>query len=272
MISVLRPQSFNELFDILDREEKDFLFLAGGTDIMPSIRKGIEKRENLIDLSFLKSELSGIEQKDEDVVVGAMTSFEEIQKSNLIKENFPSLIKASKSIGGYTIQNMATIAGNIVNASPAADSLPVLLVLDTEVVLLSSSGERRIKLKDFYKCYKKLEIKNNEIISKLIIPVKRLRTDFIEVGTRRAMSITKVSLAYSYDNKQIFLASGSVFAYPKRLLETEREFFKKGLNKKDFEIILEKDIAPIDDIRSTGEYRFKVLRNLLYDLYLSLNN
>ena len=272
MISVLRPESIKDLLSILDSENKNFLFIAGGTDVMPSIKKGIEKREDLIDLSFLKKELSGIYEEDNNVVINSLTTFAKIQKSELIKKHFPSLLKASKTIGGYTIQNMATIAGNIVNASPAADSLPVLLSLGTKLVLLSSKGERAVDLKDFYKGYKQLELKNNEIISKIVIPLKEgFNSDFIEVGTRKAMSITKVSLAYSYKDKEILLAAGSVFAYPKRLFETEKVFFKNGLSKSDFEEILKKDVSPIDDIRSSGDYRFKVLRNLLYNLYEEVN-
>ncbi len=270
MISVLRPENTVELFEILDKENKNFLFIAGGTDVMPSIKKGIEKRENLIDLSFLKKEFSGIYQKDNNIIIKSLTTFAKIQKNELLKKHFPSFIKASKLIGGYTIQGMATIAGNIVNASPAADSVPVLLTLNAKVTLLSGKGSRIVELKDFYKGYKQLEIKNNEIISDIIIPVSNYKADFIEVGTRKAMSITKVSLAYAYKDNNILLSAGSAFAYPKRLFATEKRFFEKGLNKNDFEIILKEDISPLDDIRSSGAYRFNVLRNLVHNLYQEL--
>lgn len=271
MISVLRPKTTKELFEILDKEDKNFLFLAGGTDIMPSIKKGIEKREDLIDLSFLKKEFSGIYQDETNIIVKSLTTFARIQKNDLLLKYFPSFIKASKLIGGYTIQGMATIAGNIVNASPAADSLPSLLTLNAKVTLLSSNGERVIELKDFYKGYKNLEIKNNEIISNIIIPISDYKADFIEVGTRKAMSITKVSLAYAYKDKDIFLSAGSVFAYPKRLFATEKRFFEKDLTKEDFEIILKEDVSPLDDIRSSGIYRFNVLRNIVFSLYQELH-
>jgi carbon-monoxide dehydrogenase medium subunit len=270
MISVLRPKTRIELFDILDKENKDFVFIAGGTDVMPSLKKGIEKRESFIDLSFLKKEFSGIEQVDSNIIVKSLTTFSNIQKNDLIKNNFPSFIKASKLIGGYTIQSMATLAGNIVNASPAADSLPALLSLNAKVTLLSSKGERIIEMKDFYKGYKQLELKNNEIISNIIIPISDYKSDFIEVGTRKAMSITKISLAYSYKDKNILLSAGSAFAYPKRLFEAEKRFFDVGLTKKDFENILKNDVSPLDDIRSSGNYRFNVLRNLVFNLYQEL--
>ncbi len=270
MISVLRPKTTKELFEILDKEDKNYLFLAGGTDIMPSIKKGIEKREDLIDLSFLKKGFSGVYRDKTNIIVKSLTTFAKIQKDELLNKHFPSFIKASKLIGGYTIQGMATIAGNIVNASPAADSLPSLLTLNAKVTLLSSNGERIIELKDFYKGYKNLEIKNNEIISNIIIPTSDYQADFIEVGTRKAMSITKVSLAYAYKDKNIFLSAGSAFAYPKRLFATEKRFFEKDLTKKDFEIILKEDVSPLDDIRSSGNYRFNVLRNLVFSLYQEL--
>jgi len=271
MISVLRPKTTKELFEILDKEDKNYLFLAGGTDVMPSIKKGIEKREDLIDLSFLKEEFSGIEKKNNEVIIKSLTTFAKIQKNDLLNEYFPAFIKASKLIGGYTIQSMATLAGNIVNASPAADSLPALLTLNAKVGLLSAKGERFVELKDFYKGYKQLEIKNNEIISSIVIPISDYKSDFIEIGTRKAMSITKISLAYSYKNNEILLSAGSAFAYPKRLFATEKRFFEKGLTKKDFEVILKEDVSPLDDIRSSGVYRFNVLRNLLFNLYKTYN-
>jgi len=271
MISVLRPKTKEELFAILDKEDKNFVFIAGGTDVMPSVNKGIEKRQDFIDLSFLKEEFSGIEEKNNEIVIKSLTTFAKIQINDLIINNFPSFLKASKLIGGYTIQGMATLAGNIVNASPAADSIPSLLTLGAKVVLLSSKGERVVDLKDFYQGYKQMEIKNNEIISKVTIPLSDYKSDFIEIGTRKAMSITKVSLAYSYKEGEILLAAGSSFAYPKRLFAIEDKFFEKGLTKKDFRNILKNDVSPLDDIRSSGTYRFNVLINLIFNLYQELN-
>jgi len=267
MISVLRPKTQKELFEILDKEDKSFVFIAGGTDVMPSVKKGIEKRKDFIDLSFLKKELSGVELKNNEVIIKSLTTFAAIQRHELVTKNFPAFLKAAKMIGGFTIQSMATIAGNIVNASPAADSLPPLLTLNSRVTLLSSNGERVVELKDFYTGYKQMEIKNNEIISNIIIPISNYKSEFIEIGTRKAMSITKVSLAYSYKAKDIRLSAGSSFAYPTRLLEVEKGFFNDNLTKKDFRVLLKKDVSPLDDIRSTGKYRFNVLVNILFNLY-----
>ena len=261
-MNILRPKTIKELNNFL-LENKNFAFIAGGTDIVASMKKGIEKREDFIDLSLLKSELRKIEEDDNNIIIKAMTTFYDIQKNERIKEFFPILIETSKTIGGFTIQNMATIAGNIANASPAADSLPVLLVLDASIILNGPNGKREVKIDKFYKGYKNLEMNNNEFIEAIIIPKKRYKKYlFKEVGTRRAVSITKASIAYTLDeNGSVKVASGSVAAYPVRLYNTEK--FLENPDSTELLDVIKKDIAPIDDIRSTGEYRLNVVNNII---------
>lgn len=264
-MKVLKPKTIKELHDILS-SNKLFAFIAGATDIIPSIKKGVEKRKNFIDLSSLKEELSGISETVNYVEIKAMTDFNQIQSSTIIKRYFPKLVDSAKTIGGFTIQNMATIAGNIANASPAADSLPMLLVLDSLLVLNGPNGKREIKLDKFYRAYKDIDLNNNEYIESIIIPkVEYVKEYFDEVGTRRAVSISKISLAYVEDiNGNIRIASGSVAAYPKRLYNCEE--YAKNKTSESFRDILKKDIAPIDDIRSSGKYRFQVVYNIVKSL------
>ncbi len=264
-MKISRPNTIEELNLILAKD-KNYAFISGGTDLVASIKKGLEKREDFIDLSLLKSELRKIEENDENITIKAMSTFNDIQKNESIKKYFPMLIETAKTIGGFTIQNMATIAGNIANASPAADSLPVLLVLDSTVVLNGPNGKREVKIDKFYKGYKNLEMKNNEFIEAIIIPKKSYKESFFkEVGTRRAVSISKIALAYTVEESgKVRIASGSVAAYPTRLYNTEN-YLEKELTTDLLETI-KTDITPIDDIRSTGDYRLNVVKNIIESL------
>lgn len=268
MKTFMKPQNLDELLKYIDEQRENYVFIAGGTDVVSAIKKGLEKREHFIDLSCLKRSLSYIKNEKNSVIIGAMTTFNQIQESAVVKEFIPDLIYASKTIGGYTIQNMATIAGNIANASPAADSLPVLLVHNAIIHVQSAKEIRQIPLTEFYKSYKKYDLLQNEIIIAIEIPKVAIKKHaFAEVGTRDAVFISKVSFAYLLTEAGISLAAGSVYQYPARLKEVEKNFFIENLTKQQFESFLNCDITPMNDIRSTGKYRFKVLLNLVYDLY-----
>jgi len=272
MKTFMKPQNLNELLKYIDEQKENYVFIAGGTDVVSAIKKGLEKREHFIDLSCLKSSLSYIKNEKNSVIIGGMTTFNQIQESAIIKEFIPDLIYAAKTIGGYTIQNMATIAGNIANASPAADSIPVLLVYNAIIHVQSAKEIRQIPITEFYKSYKKFDLSQNEIIIAIEIPKVAIKKhSYAEVGARDAVFISKVSFAYLLTDKGISLAAGSVYQYPTRLKEVEKNFFIENLTKQQFESFLNCDITPMNDIRSTGKYRFKVLLNLVYDLYKRIN-
>ncbi len=268
-MNFIRVKSIDELLTHLRTAPKNYGLIAGGTDIMAGLKKGIEKRVDFIDLSPLKEVLSGITEGKEVITIGAMTTFEAIQKSQLLQNYFPALVETAKTIGGFTIQCMGTIGGNIANASPAADSVPPLLVLDAVVVLRNIDRERRIPLKDFYKGYKDLEMAQDEIITSIELPKKNLPQKMVEVGSRRAVFISKVSLAIAQKGDHYQLAAGSVYAYPVRLFETEKIFHQEQCTREAFVKTLQKDVSPLPDVRSSAEYRFKVLTNLVYDAYLN---
>lgn len=272
MNSLIQVKSLDELLTRLKSDGKNYGLIAGGTDVMAGLRKGMEKRSDFIDLSLLKPELSGIKEDDQVITIGAMTTFEAIQKSALIQAYYPALVETAKSIGGFPIQCMGTIGGNIANASPAADSVPPLLVLDAVVILKSKESIRRVDLKDFYKGYKVLEMQSDEVIISVELPKKKVPQEVFEVGSRRAVFISKVSLAIVAKESGYQLAAGSVYAYPVRLFETEKLFTQSGKTKEDFIAVLGKDVSPLPDVRSSAEYRFKVLTNLVHNAYLNHQN
>ncbi|MBN2693245.1 FAD binding domain-containing protein [bacterium] len=256
-----------ELCEFLKKYGSEAGILAGATDIIPSIRKGGEKRLYFADVSKIKSQFSEIVEDDKNIYIGAMATFKDIQHNPIIKKHLFELVHAAKTIGGYTIQAMGTIGGNIANGSPAADSVPALLIYDATIELTSLNSKREIKLSSFYLGYKKMDIMRGEFISKIVIEKKQfISTGFEEVGSRKAVFISKVSLAHSLKDEELILAAGSVSAFPKRLLEVEKIFLKQDLTKDTLLEYLSKDVIPLDDIRSTGEYRQKTLLNLLWSL------
>ncbi len=261
--------SLDELLREIDKESRDFDFLAGGTDIMSSIHKGIFKKELLFNLSSLKSTLSFICEKKTSVEIGCMTSLFSIHSNDLILHYLPQLSKALRSIGSVQIQNMATLAGNIANASPAADSVPVLLVKKGVVKLKSINRTRVIPIENFFINYKQTLQNKNEIIYSIEIEKNRPEeiSDFIKIGTKKAMAVSKLNLSYSIIGKKVLFASGSVYKFPRRLYNVEKNWFEKNLSKHIWLDILSEDIKPIDDIRSSSLYRSNILNNLIFDLY-----
>ncbi len=265
--NIISVSTKEELCEFLEKYGSEGGVLAGATDIVPSIRKGGEKRLYFADVSKIKSQFSEIVEDDKNIYIGAMATFKDIQHNLIIQKYLSELIQAAKTIGGYTIQAMGTIGGNIANGSPAADSVPALLIYDATIELTSLNSKREIKLSSFYLGYKKMDIKQGEFISKIVIEKKQYTsTGFEEVGSRKAVFISKVSLAHSLKDGDLILAAGSVSAFPKRLLEVEKIFLTLNLTKETLLEYLLKDVSPLDDIRSTGEYRKKTLLNLLWSL------
>lgn len=260
--------SLDELLCEIDKENRDFDFLAGGTDIMPSIHKGIFKKELLFNLGPLKNKLSFIYEKKMTIEIGCMSSLFSIHSNDLILHYLPQLSKALRSIGSVQIQNMATLAGNIANASPAADSVPVLLVKKAVIKLKSINEIRTIPLENFFINYKQTLQDKNEIIYSIEIEKNKPEeiSDFIKIGTKKAMAVSKLNLSYSI-GKEVLFASGSVFKFPKRLYNVEKNWFEKNLSKHMWLDIISEDIKPIDDIRSSSFYRLNILNNLIFDLY-----
>jgi len=247
--------------------------MAGGTDILINIKNKTIIDSLILDTSLLTDKYSFIKKKDNLIEIGSLTTFSEIAENNLIKEHLPQLKKALLSIGSPQIRNMATVGGNIVNASPAADSVVVLLTKDAKLNILSVNNTRTININNFYKGYKKLNLNKNEFITSIEVEINKEMEifDFIKIGNRETLSISKVSLAYSIYKNTVRLASGSVNPNPSRLLNLEKIFLDSNLTKKDILTTLENDIEPIDDIRSTAFYRKTVLLNLLYSLKESLS-
>jgi CO/xanthine dehydrogenase FAD-binding subunit len=171
------------------------------------------------------------------------------------------LAAAAREIGGVQIQNRGTIGGNVANASPAGDTLPVLLAADAAVVLRSAAGTRRVPMATFYTGYRQTVARPDELIVSVEIPAVKGRQWFRKVGTRAAQAIAKIVVAGVWE-PQPRLAMGSVAPTPLRLSHTERAL-GRGASLAEAQDILQREIAPIDDLRSTAEYRRQVAANLV---------
>ncbi len=268
----IKPKDINNLYETLDNMEQQYL-LAGGTDINVQISNGTIRDPNIVYISHLK-ELSGIEEEKDMISIGATTSFKSIIESRIIKRHLPLVHSSLQNFASPLIQTSATIGGNIANGSPTADVIPILLVLDAKLNICSKTTTREVFLKDFFTGYKKNVMKNNELITKIIISKDaehKYRSFYEKVGSRNSLAIAKVAVAgiKKVQKEKIIdikLAVGSLNEYPRRLFKVEEFVNGKTLLEIDFNKVdeyLQQEITPISDLRSDKEYRYHVCVNLI---------
>ena len=277
---LISPATLAEALIILGNEEPSWKPFAGGTDLMVLLEAGKLPHKNYLNIWKLP-ELRGIEVTDACVSLGALTTYTEIQRHEILRAEFPMLCQAAKETGGIAIQNRATLGGNIVNASPAADSPPALLAYDAELELVSKRGERRIPYFKFHTAYKQMDKRPDELLRAIRLPraPNQLTHYYRKVGTRKAQAISKVCFAAvgsMTDGKieSVRIAFGSIAPIPFRCVQTENALRNQTI---DSEIVaatktaLASEISPIDDLRSTRDYRLRVSLNLLEDFINELS-
>jgi CO/xanthine dehydrogenase FAD-binding subunit len=262
-LTCLRPRSLDEALAML-RDEGPLTPLAGCTDVYVNLQFGTLPDTRFIDLWPL-AELRGITGDRGTLRMGALTTFSELLQSALVRRRLPMLAAAAREIGGRQIQNRATLGGNIANASPAGDSLPVLAAADAVIVLRSAGGERRVPFTGFYTGYRTSVRRADELIAAIEVPKIDGRQYWRKVGTRRAQAISKVMCA-AVRGPDVRVAFGSVAPTVIRLPQTEAVLARGG-TLDDAQAALAAEIAPIDDMRSTAAYRRAVATNLLADFW-----
>jgi xanthine dehydrogenase small subunit len=270
--TVVAPTNLEEVYELLAERGRRAKIIAGGTDLMVGLNAKSLAAEEFIDIWRL-NELRGIDDEGETIRIGALTTYTQLIRSPLIQLNVPALVEASRTIGAIQIQNRGTIGGNIVNASPAGDSLPVLLALDAEVEVGSIRGVRRVSFNNFYTGYRQTVMEPDEIL--LAVKLRKSkpneRSFFLKVGTRRAQAISKVVMAVKVGTtgaeiKSISIALGSVAPVVIRAFQTESLLTNAILNATIIEQAkrtVSQEIAPITDVRSTEHYRRTVTGNVL---------
>lgn len=257
-LEVRSVASLGEALSILRDDQRTPI--AGATDLYVALNFGTLEPRRFLDI-WAVNELREISMNGKTLVLGALATYTSLIRSPLVERHLPMLAEASRQVGGPQIQNRGTIGGNVANASPAGDSLPVLAAVDAVVVLRSADAERRVPLTKFYTGYRASVMRPNELIVAIEIPPVEGRQWFRKVGTRAAQAISKIVFA-GVRAAAPRIALGSVAPTVVRVPETERAL-AAGATIDEAAGVLSREIVPIDDIRSTAEYRTRVATNLL---------
>ena len=275
---LISPATLGEALDLIAQDNGAWKAFAGGTDLMVLLEAGKLPHQNYLNIWNLP-ELRGIEVTDSHVTLGALTTYTEVQAHEILRQEFPMLCQAASETGGLAIQNRGTLGGNIVNGSPAADSPPALLAYDAELELVSTQGARWVPYHGFHSGYKEMNIRPDELLARIRLPrtTRGRKQYYRKVGTRKAQAISKVCIAAlaqingdRIDDARI--AFGSVAPIPLRCIKTEGVLQGQQLNREIIEgakAELAREIVPIDDLRSTRNYRLRVSLNLLEDFLLT---
>ena len=269
------PKSIDELKKIIKSNPKS-IFLSGATDISLNITKQRKEINNIISLNSIK-ELKFIKERNQNIEVGAATSLIEFEL--FIKKYYPDFNSILKRYGSVQIRNVATMAGNIATASPIGDTLPLLLSLDAKLVLQKESNKTILPLKNFFISYRKTRLKKGQFIHSIIIPIfKKNIFKAYKISKRIDDDISSVCASFNLEIinkkiKKVKIAYGGMAPIPKRAINCEKiltnslfseETFKKAEKK------LEKDFAPIDDMRASKDYRMEIAKNLLTKCFIEI--
>ena len=273
------PKQLSEALALLSREPGVWRPFAGGTDLMVLLEAGKLDHKKFLSLAKL-ADLRGIAVAADSITIGTLTTYSEIQKHALLQAEFPLLCAAARETGSVATQNRGTLGGNIVNASPAADSPPALLVYDAEIELVSERRVRWVPYHGFHTGYKKMQIAPDELLRAVRMPrrSKPWRQYYRKVGTRKAQAISKVCFASAalIENgviRDVRIALGSVAPIVLRAVKTEDALRRAAITPATITSAREtlaREIAPIDDIRSTARYRLRVAQNLLEEFLSQL--
>jgi CO/xanthine dehydrogenase FAD-binding subunit len=276
---LIAPRSLDAVLQILADSPNRYTPIAGGTELMVAFGAGRLQPKKLVSLWNL-SELRFIEERPDAIIIGAGSTFTDLRRNSLIARELPLLSQAASWTGSIANQNRATLGGNIVNASPAADSPPALLAYDATLTLVSTRGTRSMPYRDFHLSYKKTALAEDELLHS--ITIFRNFTGYIQwirkVGTRNAQAISKVAiaaLARTRDGiiEDIRIGAASLRETPARLTATEQSLLNQAVTPATIAAARAATLTearPIDDIRSTAKYRAAVAANLIEEFLLTL--
>lgn len=278
---MVAPRTLAAVLELMAGQPGEWTPIAGGTELMVAHAAGRLPPSKLVSLWGIP-DLRYITDQPDAIVIGAGATFTDIRNHTGISADLPLLARAATWIGSIANQSRATIGGNLVNSSPAADSSPTLLVYDAEVELISIRGMRRIAYSNFHTGYKQTALAPDELLYAIHVPRRFSghRQYLRKVGTRRAMAVSKVALgatALLAGNtvRELRLAAASLAAFPARLYRTEDALSGKPLGAASIaaaRATLLAEILPIDDIRSTAKYRRHVAANLLEEFLTQLQS
>ena len=270
------PVTLTELFN-LQKQHPDAQFMAGGTDLLVSLRHMPQPERVIIGLERIEQLRRIDELPDNSVSIGAAVTFGSIVRSPLLKARYPLLTQAASTVGGPAIRNMASIGGNIVTASPAADSLPALYLLDARLELRSAAGSRTMAIDEFILGPRRTMLQPGEIVSRIILPpfTGWNIQCFEKVGRRKSLAIAVASLAAMLRLATDGTVADARFAWgsvgPTIVRCPAAEALLKGQPLSEAVLteaatLVQDAVSPIDDIRASADYRRSVAGNLLLRL------
>ena len=283
---LIAPANLPAALEALAADPGLYTPIAGGTELMVALAAGRLPQKHLLSINHLK-ELRFIDVTPNTVILGAGTTFTDIRKHSVIATDFPLLTQAASWTGSVANQNRGTLGGNIVNASPAADTPPALLVYDACVTLISARGARTLPYRDFHLSYKKSVLAPDELLFSIHLERRFsvYRSYIRKVGTRNAQAISKVALAClalvaegeARLITDIRIGAASLRETPARCTAAEQALLNQPITPETWpatiaaaRVALASEARPIDDIRSTAKYRAAVAANLLEEFLRSL--
>ncbi|MEW6207188.1 MAG: xanthine dehydrogenase family protein subunit M [Acidobacteriota bacterium] len=271
-LKVYSPRALDEAYRVLSERGASVKVIAGGTDLMVLMNARQLDSQEFLDI-WRVDELRGIADEGETLRIGALATYTELIRSPIIQKYAPALVAASRTVGAVQIQNRGTLGGNIVNASPAGDSLPVLAAYAAEIEIGSARGLRLIDFDHFYTAYRRTVLEPDELVVAVRVP--KLKSDerdfFCKVGTRRAQAISKMVMAVKAKTENaviewIRIGVGSVAPTIVRARETESLLTGRAITADIVEQARQSislEVSPITDLRSTEHYRRRVTGNVL---------
>lgn len=256
------PTSLSEVFKLLKAHQGKAKLLAGGTDLIIKMKKRAVVPEVIIDINNV-SELSYIKTADGALHIGALTKLSEVRESSLVKEKAAALVEAIGVMASSQIRTVATIGGNLCNASPAADTAPPLLALGASLKLQGNGAERVVPLAEFFLGPEQTVKKPDEVLKEIIIPDEGGASAYIKLGRRKAFTLSVVSAAaYARVKKgkfeEVRVALGAVAPTPIRATRVEQALKGKAVSEEAIEKAsaeVKVDCCPITDVRASAEYR-----------------
>ena len=276
---LIAPTSLDAILQILASSPDPYTPIAGGTELMVALGAGRLQPKKLISLWNI-AELRFIQVTPDAVVIGAGTTFTDLRQHHTIARELSLLTQAASWTGSIANQNRGTLGGNIVNASPAADSPPALLAYDATLQLISTRGIRTMPYRDFHLSYKKTALAPNELLHSITISRnwKGYKSYIRKVGTRNAQAISKVAIAVLARTqnsliRDIRIGAASLRETPARLTATEHSLLNQPITPATIaaaRAAILSETLPIDDIRSTAKYRAAVAANLLEEFLRTL--
>lgn len=265
---ILYPESIEEMTDFLINYREEAKILAGGTDLLVNIRSGKASYKYIISLKNVKELNSGIENYDDKILIGPLTTMNDIYRNKKLQKYFHALCSAAYTLGSQQIRNQATLAGNICNASPAAETATPLLIYDATVNIKEPGGYKEIPINEFFRGPGKTVLKNDEFVTGVSLPIPKVpeKSIYRRLSRRNGVDLAIVNMSMSVDESEnIKLAYGSLGPVPFRAYKVEepaKQYIDNKINRNDLYKEIENSISPISDLRSSREYKTEMIKML----------